>query len=188
MSNEALWYLSRATGSVSIMLLTVALVLGAITSGRRSPFGARATVVMALHRWLSLGMVAFLGLHIVTAAAETYVSIDWISAFVPFTSAYARAWVGLGTLAVDLLLTVLVTSLLRFRLPERAWRTVHRLGYALWPVALVHGLALGTADEPILRGLTILCGGAGAAALAWRALSTYADRDRRRAALAGGWS
>ena len=58
---------------------------------------------MGLHRWLSLGMVVFLVVHIATAIAETYVSIDAISAIVPFTSGYETLWVGLGTLAVDLL-------------------------------------------------------------------------------------
>ena len=71
MSNELLWYLSRATGITSIALLTAVLLLGVVTSGRRRPVGERATILMGLHRWLSLGMVAFLGVHITTAIAET---------------------------------------------------------------------------------------------------------------------
>lgn len=186
--NELLWYLSRATGIASIVLLTTVLVLGVVTSGRRLPTGERATIVMAMHRWLSLGMLTFLIGHITTAIAETYVSIDWVSFLIPFTSAYARVWVGLGTLAVDILAAVMVTSLLRHRIPERAWRSIHWLSYAMWPLALAHGIALGTSAQPILRGITIACGAAGAAALAWRTTTTYADRDRRRVALAGEWS
>lgn len=188
MSNETLWYLSRATGLASITLLTLVVILGLLTSGRRRPFGERATIVMGLHRWVSLGMVAFLTTHIVTAIVETYVSIDWISLVIPFTSAYSPLWVGLGTLAFDVLVAVMVTSYWRHRMTERAWTAVHWLSYLMWPMAIVHGVALGTADQPLLRGTTLLCGAAGALAIAWRLTTSYADRDRRRDILAGGWS
>lgn len=178
--NELLWFTSRATGVVSIVLLTGVLVLGLVTAGRRRPHAMSQTVVMGLHRSLSLGTSAFLLVHIITAVAETYVNIDLISAVVPFTSGYARAWVGLGTLAFDLGLAVVVTSLLRHRLSERLWRGVHVLALALWPMAIVHGLVLGTANETGLRLITFVCALVGVGALGWRALSTHADEERRR--------
>jgi predicted ferric reductase len=186
--NELLWYTSRATGTVSIVLLTVVSVLGALTSGRRRPNGTSSTIVMATHRWLSLGMVTFLAAHIATAVAETYVSIDLVSVLVPFSSAYERVFVGLGTLAVDLLLAVVVTSLLRDRLSPRAWKAVHWTSYALWPIAILHGFFLGTADEPLLRGITIAAATVGVAVVGWRAGSTVADRERRRVIQAQEWS
>ncbi len=186
--NAALWYLSRGTGVASIALLTAVLVLGMVTSGRRRPHGERATVVMAVHRWLSLGMVSFLAVHVATAVAETYVSIDAISAVVPFTSGYEPFWVGLGTLAVDLVAAVSVTSWLRHRLSERAWRVVHLSSYALWPMALVHGFVLGTSDQLLLRGVTAACGVVGVGAVLWRLLASHADRERRDVALGGEWS
>ena len=186
--NELLWYLSRATGVVSIVLLTVVVVLGVTTAGRRSPFRERATVVMALHRWLSLGMLAFLVTHIATAVVETYVDIGWVSVLVPFSSGFSPVWVGLGTLAVDVLLAVGVTSWFRHRLPERLWKGVHLASYALWPMALVHGVALGTANEPLLRGTTVLCGVVGAGAVAWRLLGSHHDEKARAHALEGEWT
>lgn len=186
--NEALWYLSRGTGVASMALLTAVVVLGAVTAGRRRPHGESATVVMAVHRWLSLGMLAFVTVHVATAVAETYVSIDAVSALVPFTSGYERFWVGLGTLAVDLLVAVAATSWLRHRIPERAWRAVHWAGYALWPTALAHGLAMGTSDQPLLRFVTLACGALGVGAVLWRLLARQPDRDQRAAALEGSWT
>jgi sulfoxide reductase heme-binding subunit YedZ len=186
--NELLWYVSRATGSVAMVLMTAVLVLGLITSGRRRPTGSQATIVMAMHRWLSLGLVAFLGVHVVTAVVETYVDIGWLSALVPFTSGYAPWQVGLGTLAVDVLIAVMATSLLRHRISESAWRTVHVLSYAMWPLALLHGFVLGTSDQPLLRGVTMACGVVGLAAIGWRWTASHADRDRRRNVLAQEWS
>ena len=186
--NLALWYVSRATGLVSLVLLTAVLVLGVVLSGRRRPHGGSATVVMALHRWWALGVSTFLVAHIVTAVVETYVDLGWISVLVPFTAGYEPLWVGLGTLAVDLVVAVGVTSYARHRLPERAWRAVHVLSYLLWPLAVVHGVAMGTADQPILRGVSIACGVVGAAAVAWRLSTTHHDDRRRSLVAARGWS
>jgi predicted ferric reductase len=188
MTNELLWYVSRATGVVSIVLLTLVVVLGMRISGRRSPGRDTSTVVMATHRWLSLGMVTFLFMHVTTAIVETYVSIDLVSAFIPFTSGYRPFWVGLGTLTVDMLVAVVATSFLRHRLSPRAWKTVHWLGYALWPMALLHGFVLGTANEPLLRAITGLAGVVGAAAIGWRMTSTHHDRDRRRRIATQEWT
>lgn len=186
--NEALWYASRAAGIASIVLLTAVVVLGTVVAGRRRPHDDTATVVMATHRWLSLATLAFLGAHVATAVGETYVSIDLVSVLVPFTSSYATFWVGLGTLAVDLLVAVVVTSLLRHRIAERAWRAVHWATYVLWGFAVIHGFALGTAAEPLLRWTTVLCGVAGLGAVAWRAAATTHDRQRRRAIAQQEWS
>ncbi len=186
--NEILWYTSRATGVVSIVLLTAVLVLGLLTTGSRRPHGESATVVVALHRSLSLGMSAFLVVHILTAIVETYVSIDLVSAVLPFTSGYEPLWVGLGTLAFDILVAVVVTSVLRHRLAERTWRWVHGLSFALWPLAVVHGVALGTGDQGLLRATTIACGVIGLLAIGWRFTTTTLDRQRRDAVAAQEWS
>ncbi|MEP6854640.1 MAG: hypothetical protein ABJA33_04180 [Pedococcus sp.] len=185
--NELLWFVSRATGTVSIVLLTVVLVLGALTAGRRSR-AVSQTVVVGLHRSLALGTSAFLLAHIATAVLETYVSIDWISAVVPFTSGYEPLWVGLGTLAFDIILAVVATSLLRHRLSRRVWKAVHLTAFALWPMALVHGYAMGTSAEPLLRMVPVACAVVGGLALTWRAAAGYADQHRRQAVLTQEWS
>jgi predicted ferric reductase len=82
-------------------------------------------VAAELHRTLALFAVALLGLHVVTALADPYVSIGWAATAIPFLSPYRTAAIGLGTLAVDLGAAVLLTSVLRHRLGLRAWRAVH---------------------------------------------------------------
>ena len=186
--NELLWYVSRATGLVSMVLLTTTFVLGMVLSGKRSTNPESRTVASGLHRWLGLGMVVFLVGHVTTAIVETYVSIGPLSAFIPFTSGFSPLWVGLGTLAFDLVLAVSITSALRHRLSERAWRGVHLTSYLLWPLALAHGFMLGTSDQPLLRGITVLCGVAGAVGVAWRMQATHHDREQRRTIAARGWA
>ncbi|MBO2454665.1 ferric reductase-like transmembrane domain-containing protein [Actinomadura barringtoniae] len=144
----ALWFAARAFGLVSLTLLTAVMVLGLLVAGRPR----RSYVVTALHRSLALMSVALIALHVATVVLDGYVPVGWIDAVVPFMSSYERFWQGLGTVAIDVLLALVVTSLLRGRLGPRAWRAVHWLAYLCWPVALVHALGIGT-DSVIVMGV-----------------------------------
>ena len=139
-----LWYLTRGTGLVALVLLTATVVLGVVTTSRwQRPLWPRF-VTQGLHRNLSLLTVLFLTVHILTAELDTFAPVGWLATIVPFASSYRPLWLGLGTVAFDLLVAVLVTSLLRTRLGFRTWRAIHWLAYLSWPVALMHGLGTGT--------------------------------------------
>ncbi len=139
-SGTALWYASRATGVISLILLSIVAILGIAVNRQGHLPGLPQFAVTGLHRRLSLLTVAFLGTHIVTAIADGYVHIPWLSTIVPFSSSYERFWIGLGTVAVDMTAAVIVTSLLRARLRPAVWRAVHWLAYASYPVTLVHSM------------------------------------------------
>lgn len=139
-SGTALWYASRATGVVALVLLSLVAVLGIVVNRQGHLPGLPRFAVTGLHRNMSLLTVAFLGIHIATAIADGYVHIPWPSTVVPFTSEYQRFWIGLGTVALDLAAAVIVTSLLRARLRPSVWRAVHWLSYASYPVTVAHSL------------------------------------------------
>jgi predicted ferric reductase len=143
-STKALWYLTRGSGIVTLLLLTVSTVLGVTTAVRwASPRWPRF-IVEGLHKNVSLLSIVFLGVHIATAVLDGYVPIRWIDAVVPFAGQYRPFWLGLGALSFDLLLAVIITSLIRIRLGYRIWRAVHWLAYACWPIAVIHGLGTGS--------------------------------------------
>jgi hypothetical protein len=81
---------------------------------------------------------------VVTVVADPFTPINWFDAVVPFVSSYRPIWLGLGALAFDLLLALVVTSLLRYRLGYKTWRFVHWFAYVCWPVAVLHGFGTGT--------------------------------------------
>jgi methionine sulfoxide reductase heme-binding subunit len=140
----ALWYTTRATGVVALLLLTATVALGVAGTARFSTSQLPGVVRSGLHRNLSLLAVAFVATHVVSTVLDPYAGIGIVSAVMPFSSAYRPLWLSLGTIAFDMLLALIVTSLLRTRLPYRIWRGVHWLAYACWPVALWHGLGAGT--------------------------------------------
>ena len=136
---SAYWYLTRGTGVVALVLLTAGVVLGVLTSTRWAAPRWPRFVVAGLHRNVTLLALAFVFVHVLTTILDGYTPINLRDAIVPFVSRYRPVWVGFGAVALDLLLAVVVTSLLRARLGYRSWRFVHWLAYASWPVALVHG-------------------------------------------------
>lgn len=138
------WYLTRATGAVAMLLLTASVALGILDVGRYSSQRWPRFVLDALHRNVSLLAVVFLALHIITTVLDTFAHVSIVAAFIPFTSSYRPFWLGLGALACDLLLALVITSLLRRRLGFSAWRATHWLAYACWPIALLHGLGTGS--------------------------------------------
>ncbi|MGE5135931.1 MAG: ferric reductase-like transmembrane domain-containing protein [Gemmatimonadota bacterium] len=180
-----LWYATRATGAVTLVLLTATVVLGIMGTARFATPRWPRMITSGLHRNVSLLVVCFLAVHVLTALLDTFAPVGWASVLVPFASAYRPLWLGLGTLASDLVVTLVITSLLRARLSLRAWRAVHWLAYAAWPVALWHGLGTGSdARLPVMLGIDIACTAAVLAAVGWR-LFLVADPARRLAAAAG---
>jgi methionine sulfoxide reductase heme-binding subunit len=143
-STTYLWYTTRGAGAVSLLLLSGVMVVGVLSAARFESAGWPRFVTTGFHRNLSLLAVTFLALHIVTAVVDPYTNLGWAAALIPFASSYRTLWLGLGTVAFDLLLAVLLTSLLRTFIGRQAWRAVHWLAYASWPVAVVHGFGTGT--------------------------------------------
>lgn len=143
-NSVALWYTARATGVVSLLLLTVSVLLGVLGPLRVStPRWPRFTLTL-LHRNVSLLTATFLVVHVASSIVDTYAGIGWLDAIVPFGSVYKPFWLGLGAIALDLMVALVATSLLRRRLGQRAWRAVHWTAYLVWPLAVVHALGTGT--------------------------------------------
>jgi predicted ferric reductase len=152
-----MWYITRATGSVAFVLLTVTVVLGivgATLGSRRRP----RLVTTELHRTIPLLALGFLAVHILSAVLDSYAPVGVASVVIPFVSPYRPFWLGLGTIAFDLLLVLLITSLARVRMGYGAWRATHWAAYACWPIALWHALGTGTdAGRPLLLTIEALC-------------------------------
>jgi predicted ferric reductase len=192
-----LWYLNRGTGLVLLVALTLTTVLGILATRGRAGRGLPRFVTQALHRNLALLSVVFLVAHIVTAVADTYVDIRWWQAIVPWGGSYEPLWLGLGALALDLVVAVALTSWLRARMRHGTWRTVHLLAYLAWAMSVVHAVGIGT--DLRLHGdhgpawavvPTVACVAAVALAVAVRLVDVVrrAGDDRPAAVPTGGWS
>jgi sulfoxide reductase heme-binding subunit YedZ len=180
------WYLTRSTGAMALVLLSVAIVLGVVDVRRWSSPRWPRFVIDSLHRNVSLLAMVFLVVHILTAVLDSFAPISLSDAFVPFAGSYRPFWLGLGAVAFDLILAVTITSMLRARMGYQTWRAVHWLTYASWPIALVHGLGTGSdAGSSWLLLLSIGCTVAVLAALLTRAIAGWPRNRRWRSAAFG---
>jgi sulfoxide reductase heme-binding subunit YedZ len=182
-----LWYSTRASGTVALVLLTLAITLGVGQVARLRSERVPRFVLDGLHRHLALLAGVFLTLHVLTAVLDTFAPITLIDVVIPFVGAYRPLWLGLGATALDLLLAVALTSLLRRRLGHRTWRAVHWLAYAVWPIAFVHALGTGSDIRQGWMGLiAVACAACVLAAGLIRIGIGWPLNRGRRLAAAGG--
>lgn len=193
MDSQLLWFASRATGAVSLTLFSAVMVLGALTARRAAIAGLGRAGILRLHRSMSLTALVFLAVHIVTAILDGYVDIGLLDVVVPFLSGYAPLFVGLGTVVLDLGIAIGITSALRTRLSPKVWKAVHWSAYAMWPLAMLHGIFTpgGDADAWWMQLVLAVNLAAVLVAVGWRVrrdqhpdatARSAADQQHRRAA------
>lgn len=166
-------------------MFSLVVVLGVVARSGRPLAGLPRFAVAAVHRQVSLSALVFLALHIGTLWVDPYSHLRLTDLVVPFLARYRPLWQGLGTLAAELIVVLVVTSLLRNRLGPRAWRAVHRAAYACWPLAVAH--AVGTGTDRSSRWLLLVVAGcvlAVGAAGVWRLTGRSFAADPRPRAVA----
>jgi sulfoxide reductase heme-binding subunit YedZ len=176
---NALWYVARGTGVVTLVLLSVVVALGIATRSARPVFGLPRFAVVWVHRSASLLALVFLAIHVITMLLDPFAPLRLLDVLLPFAGPYRSFWLGLGTIAAELLVAVLVTSLLRQRIGVRVWRFVHWAAYLSWPMAVAHGLGTGTDNGTVwLWTITGCCVGLVLACVCWRLSDGFTTRPR----------
>jgi methionine sulfoxide reductase heme-binding subunit len=153
----ALWSAARAGGVVAFALITASVALGlALSLKLRLPGWARPGTT-EVHRYVSLLALSFVGVHVLSMLLDTKSGIGLVQVLVPFTGSQRTLAAGLGVVALDLALAVWVTTLLRRRIGQQRWRSLHMLAFGVYGVALVHGL-LGGSDtrQPWVAGVYVV--------------------------------
>jgi hypothetical protein len=138
------WDSARAGGLAAYVLLSLAVAIGLILRNRWQSERWPRWVTNELHGYVSLLALVFLALHVLAVAVDPFTRFGVAELLVPLASHYRPVWMGLGIVALYLLLAVWLTTLLRRRIGHQAWRRVHGLAFAVYAAATVHGLGAGT--------------------------------------------
>jgi DMSO/TMAO reductase YedYZ heme-binding membrane subunit len=150
--------LEYVAGVFALLALTEMVVSGIAAAERVLPVPVRL-VAQSAHRATTLIGAGFLATHVVLKIVEGHAAV--LDAFVPFAG-HSGVYVGLGTIAVDLMVLVLITGLMRTRFAASRWpwmwRTMHVLAYVIWPLAIVHGLLAGRPAKPWVIVSYVICG------------------------------
>ena len=137
-------------GVFALIGLTGSVMGGLVATDRTVMTPGHRVMAQAVHRAVSFGALAFLVIHIVTEILAQRVHV--IDAFIPFLSPFRTFYIGLGTIASDLILLIVVTSILRKRFTAHGkawrWRAIHYSAYAAFVFGILHGLLGGRYAKP----------------------------------------
>jgi hypothetical protein len=162
-------FLLAYSGVFALVALTAAVAAGLAATDRLMVRPAGRVTFQAVHRALSLAAVGFLASHVLleVLARRSHVA----DAVVPFLASGRTLYLGLGTLASDLVLLIALTGVARRRFASHwtaAWRGVHVTAYLAWPLAILHGLLGGRTAKPYVDWSYGACVAAVAVALVVR--------------------
>ena len=179
MFDQVLWFATRGAGIVSLLMLTASAALGLVTVTRFQAAGWPRFFNYEMHRRVSLLSIVFLAVHVLTAVFDPFTKLGLGAALVPFASSYRPVQVALGVVALYLFVALIVTSLLRKHIGQRTWRAVHWASYAMWPMALLHGITAGSdAFAPWMLAVDLISIAVITAALGWRIAVGNPNRSR----------
>jgi hypothetical protein len=154
------WDTARAGGFAAYVLLTAAVSVGLVLRNRWQSVRWPRLITNELHGYLSLLALVFIAVHVLAVLVDPFTKFGLAEVLVPFVSHYRPLWMGLGVVALYLLLAVWVSSRLRARIGFRIWRAIHVLAFGVYAAATVHGLGTGSDTRtlwgPLLYAVSIL--------------------------------
>jgi predicted ferric reductase len=147
MNPQIWWYVSRSSGIVAWVLVSLSVCWGLFVSTKAVAKASSPAWLLDFHRYVGGLSVIFTAIHMIGLAADNYVTFGWAETFVPMASEWKPGAVAFGIVGFYLLVAIEVTSLAMKRLPRRLWRWIHRSSFPLYFVATYHGILAGTDHE-----------------------------------------
>jgi sulfoxide reductase heme-binding subunit YedZ len=166
------WYVARAGGILAYVLLSGSVIFGLLLSGRAKLPGWPRFAVEDIHRFVGLLAGTFIAIHVGALLVDSYMPFSLANVLVPGTAPYRPVSVAFGVIAAELLVALALTNRYRKALSHRFWRRAHYLNFAVWLLALVHGIAAGS-DRATVWALALYIGTA--SVIAGLTASRYAD-------------
>ena len=137
-------------GVFTLISLCASVGLGLVATDRMFLNPGHRVFIQSAHRAASFGAVTFLVIHIITEILAQRVHV--LDAVIPFLSPFRTFYIGLGTIASDLILLLVITGIMRGRFNAHGkawrWRAIHYTSYASFVFGVWHGLLAGRPGKP----------------------------------------
>jgi predicted ferric reductase len=138
------WDALRAAGFTAYLLLWFSSVSGLAVRLRLRPGSAPLTWLLEAHRVSGALALAFVAGHVAGILVDPWTDISAMDVALGATSPYRPAAVLLGSVALWLTATVLLSTALAGRMRNATWRALHYLAFPAYLAALFHGITAGT--------------------------------------------
>jgi len=157
---KAYWYLSRASALVAFVVLWFAMALGLVVTNKMARVWPGGPTAFELHQHASLLGLDLALFHGLILLGDHYMNFSLAQVLVPFaTTAYRPLWTGLGQIAFYLCAVISLSFYARRFIGQKTWRVMHYLSFAIFGLALAHGLFSGTdSTRPLAQGLYLASG------------------------------
>ena len=159
-SQQVMWFITRAAGIIAYLLLWLSMIWGLVIPTKIFGEHLNGDFSFDFHQFLSLLALGFLGLHIFILTADRYLPFTIAEILVPFLAPYRPAWVGIGTIAMYLLVLVTVTFYIRQKIGKKAFRYIHVTSLVAYLGAVGHAFMAGTDSSlpaiQLMYAITIL--------------------------------
>lgn len=186
LADNLVWLTARAGGIVSLALLTACVLAGVLLAGRARLQHWPRFAVESVHRFAGTVAWTFIGIHVVVLLFDRFTPFSLADVLVPGHSGYRTIATAAGIVALELLAALAIANRLKPRLPYRIWRRTHYVNFAVWALAIGHGIAAGT-DSGTLWATALYgaCAASVVGAVTWRALGAHERRSPSAAQPAG---
>jgi methionine sulfoxide reductase heme-binding subunit len=158
-TDQFLWVLARVAGLGSYAALAIALVTGIALRTAVLDWLGTNRVLRSLHEYTTVLWIPLAFIHLGSLLLDSTARIGVLDLVVPFHAAYGTLAIGFGALAVDVLLLVTVTALLKRHMNPGLWKWLHRLAYAAFALIFVHAVLSGTDfSDPVVSAISWAAG------------------------------
>jgi len=149
------WIAARATGLAAYVALCIAVLSGIALRTSVLDWLAKNRAMRALHDWTTWLWIPLGTFHVLALLLDKTAQIALVDVLVPFRVDYGPLAIGLGTLSLDLLAIITITSWLRRRMNDELWRWIHRTSYVMFVALFLHAFLSGTDfNAPLVSALS----------------------------------
>jgi sulfoxide reductase heme-binding subunit YedZ len=154
-TDQFLWALARVAGLASYASLAAALFTGIALRTAVLDWLGSNRALRSLHEYTTVLWIPLAAVHVGALLLDQTARVGLLDLLIPFRAPYGTLAIGLGTLSLDALLIVTVTSLFKRRMQPDAWRWLHRLAYVAFALIFLHAVLGGTDfSDPVVSAIT----------------------------------
>ena len=154
-TDQFLWVLARVAALSSYASLALAVLTGVALRTAVLDWLGPNRALRSLHEYTTVLWIPLAVVHVGALVLDATARVSVVDVFVPFLAPYGTLAIGLGTVSLDVLLVVAVTSLVKRRIRTDVWRWIHRAAYAAFAMVFLHALLGGTDfGDPLVSAIT----------------------------------
>lgn len=154
-AQESVHIVAATVGFTSLGALWFGILWGTILRSGWAISRVRHSTIYGIHMNVVLFGLWLAVVHALTQLAAPQGKVGWLDELVPFINEHDPIGIGMGVVALEMMLAFALSVVLQRRLGYHRWRTFHSFAYLAFTLAVGHVLVSGTDVGPAWIRATI---------------------------------